>query len=102
MIKIGRVVTWVACVARVRHATRRRRCILWIAIAVGVFVIPHGALAQSYPERALRLVVPFAPGGSTDVLARVVGQRLAESLSQSVIVDNRPAGGGAVGSDLVA
>jgi tripartite-type tricarboxylate transporter receptor subunit TctC len=84
-------------------ALRWGRCILWIAIvAVGIFVIPHGALAQSYPERALRLVVPFAPGGSTDVLARIVGQRLAESLSQPVIVDNRPAGGGIVGSDLVA
>lgn len=78
------------------------RRILWIAIAVGSFVIPHGALAQGFPERALRLVVPFAPGGSTDVLARVVGQRLAESLNQPVIVDNRPAGGGAVGSELVA
>ena len=77
-------------------------CIPWIAIAFGSVAIPHGALAQSYPERALRLVVPFAPGGSTDVLARIVGQRLAESLNQSVIVDNRPAGGGTIGSDLVA
>ena len=65
-------------------------------------MVPHGVQAQSYPERALRLVVPFAPGGSTDVLARVVGQRLAESLNQPVIVDNRPAGGGTVGRDLVA
>ena len=71
-------------------------------MAAGSFVIPNGAPAQGFPERALRLVVPFAPGGSTDVLARVVGQRLAESLNQPVIVDNRPAGGGAVGSELVA
>ncbi len=69
---------------------------------MGCWAIAHGAPAQSYPERALRLVVPFAPGGSTDVLARIVGQRLAESLGQPVIVDNRPAGGGIVGSDLVA
>jgi tripartite-type tricarboxylate transporter receptor subunit TctC len=60
------------------------------------------AHAQSYPDRALRLVVPFAPGGSTDVLARIVGQRLSEAVGQPVIVDNRPAAGGTVGSDIVA
>jgi len=60
------------------------------------------ALAQAFPSRALRLVVPFAPGGSTDTLARIVGQRLTESLGQPVIVDNRAAAGGTVGSDLVA
>ncbi len=60
------------------------------------------ALAQSYPTRALRLVVPFAPGGSTDTLARIVGQRLSESMGQPVIVDNRAAAGGTVGSELVA
>lgn len=58
--------------------------------------------AADYPERALRLVVPFAPGGSTDVLARIVGQKLSESVGQPVIIDNRPAAGGTVGSDLVA
>jgi len=58
--------------------------------------------AQPYPSRAIRLVVPFAPGGSTDVLGRTVAQRLTESLGQPVIVDNRPAGGGTAGSDLVA
>jgi tripartite-type tricarboxylate transporter receptor subunit TctC len=73
-----------------------------IAIALGSSVVPHGALAQNYPDRGLRLVVPFAPGGSTDGLARIVGQRLGESLGQPVIVDNRPAGGGIVATDLVA
>ena len=60
------------------------------------------ALGQTYPTRAVRLVVPFAPGGSTDVLGRIIGQRLSESVGQPVIVDNRPAGGGTVGSDVVA
>ena len=60
------------------------------------------APAQQYPSRALRVVVPFAPGGSTDVLARIVGQRLSESFGQPVIIDNRPAAGGTVGTDLVA
>lgn len=60
------------------------------------------ASAADYPDRALRLVVPFAPGGSTDVLARIVGQKLSEAVGQPVIIDNRPAAGGTVGSDLVA
>ncbi len=66
-------------------------------------LLPTGAIAaQAYPERAIRLVVPFAPGGSTDTLARIVGQRLTESMGQVVIIDNRPSGGGTTGTDLVA
>ena len=64
--------------------------------------LSHAAMAQQYPVRALRMVVPFAPGGSTDTLARIVGQRLHETLGQPVVVDNRAAAGGTVGSDLVA
>jgi tripartite-type tricarboxylate transporter receptor subunit TctC len=60
------------------------------------------AAAQTYPNRAIRLVVPFAPGGSTDVLARIMGQRMTESMGQAVIIDNRPSAGGTTGSDLVA
>ncbi|RPI45554.1 MAG: tripartite tricarboxylate transporter substrate binding protein, partial [Betaproteobacteria bacterium] len=58
--------------------------------------------AQQFPARPLRLVVPFAPGGSTDVLARIVGQRLAENVNQPVVIDNRTGAGGTIGSDLVA
>lgn len=84
--------------------------ILRTALAICCFAISHAVVAQpastgsgqAYPARALRLVVPFAPGGSTDTLARIVGQRLTESFGQSVIVDNRAAAGGTVGSDLVA
>jgi tripartite-type tricarboxylate transporter receptor subunit TctC len=60
------------------------------------------AVAQTYPNRAIRLVVPFAPGGSTDTLARIMGQRMTESMAQPVIIDNRPSAGGTTGSDLVA
>jgi tripartite-type tricarboxylate transporter receptor subunit TctC len=64
--------------------------------------LPAMAGAQSYPSRALRFVVPFAPGGSTDTLARIVGARLTDVLGHPVVVDNRPAAGGIVGADLVA
>ncbi|HTD89697.1 MAG TPA: tripartite tricarboxylate transporter substrate-binding protein, partial [Burkholderiales bacterium] len=85
---------FLTCSAPIRSAA--------IVLAVFCFAAAHYAAAQPYPVRALRLVVPFAPGGSTDTLARFVGQRLTESLGQSVIVDNRPAAGGIVGTDLVA
>lgn len=66
----------------------------------------HGAQAQRvadhFPTRPIRFVVPFAPGGSLDTLARIAGARLYESMGQPVVVDNRPAAGGTVGTDLVA
>ena len=60
------------------------------------------ASAQSYPTKPIKIVVPFAAGGTTDLLARAVGAELQKSLGQSVIVDNRPGAGGNIGADLVA
>ena len=70
--------------------------------AIALALCASAVQAQQYPNRAIRLVVPFAPGGSTDVLARIVGQRMTESMGQAVIIDNRPSAGGTTGSDLVA
>lgn len=60
------------------------------------------AFAQSYPTRAIRIVVPFAPGGATDLLARMFAQRLQETYGQPAAVDNRPGAGGNIGAELVA
>ena len=60
------------------------------------------ASAQNYPARTVRLIAPFAPGGATDVLARLVAQKLSERWGQSIIVDNRPGAGGNIGAEHAA
>jgi len=60
------------------------------------------ALAQEYPVKPIRLVVPFGPGGTTDILARVIGDRLSERWRQQVLIDNRPGAGGNIAAELVA
>jgi tripartite-type tricarboxylate transporter receptor subunit TctC len=60
------------------------------------------ANAQAYPSRSIRLVVPYAPGSTTDTLGRVVGQKLTEALGQQVVIDNRAGAGGNIGTDIVA
>src|SRR5688500_18517998 len=59
-------------------------------------------VAQDYPVKPVRVVDPFSPGGSTDVLARIIGQKLTERLGQPFLVENRAGGGGHIGAELVA
>ena len=61
-----------------------------------------GALAQAFPNKPLRFIVPFAPAGSTDIFARLIGERLSSALGQPVVIENRAGNGGNIGADAVA
>lgn len=83
------------------HFPLARRALL--GAALGAFALPAAtAHAQAWPAQQIRLVVPFAPGGTTDLVARLVAQHLQERLGQPVVVENRPGAGATVGSAAVA
>ncbi|HET7764658.1 MAG TPA: tripartite tricarboxylate transporter substrate binding protein [Burkholderiales bacterium] len=71
-------------------------------LSVLVFALPLFVQAQSYPERPVRLVVPFPPGGSVDVVARALTPRLSERLGQQVVIENRSGASGIIGTEVVA
>ena len=79
----------------------RRR---FLHLAAGGAVLPAAsrvAFAQSYPSRPVRLIVPFGPGGGTDIVARLIGQWLSERLGQQFVIENRPGAGGNLGTEAV-
>ena len=77
-----------------------RRTVLAALLAACIGSAP--ALAQDYPAKSVRIIVPFAPGGSADVYGRFIAQRLQDAMGQSFVIDNRPGGGSVIGTDAVA
>jgi tripartite-type tricarboxylate transporter receptor subunit TctC len=73
-----------------------------IATAIGLAAGINGAAAQNYPNRAITLVIPFAPGGSTSIVGRGIADKISELLGEKVVVDNRPGAGGTIGTKAVA
>ncbi|MEN3295099.1 MAG: hypothetical protein V7642_4352 [Burkholderiales bacterium] len=84
-------------------ASNRRRASLYTVLFGALMSMAAGAaVAQGYPEKTVRLVVPFPPGGPTDTAARIIGQKMSEGLKQAVIVENRPGASGMLGAETVA
>jgi tripartite-type tricarboxylate transporter receptor subunit TctC len=84
---------------RERRATRRIPNVICTAV---LLVATTGAFAQAYPQRPVRIIVPYPPGSGTDIVARILGQRIGENWGQTMIVENRPGAGAIVGVDAVA
>lgn len=81
--------------------TVRSHCVIG-AVIVALASVTTSLYAQTYPNKPIRFVVPYSAGGTSDIIARIIGQRLSERMGQQVVIDNRPGAGGNLGSDLVA
>jgi tripartite-type tricarboxylate transporter receptor subunit TctC len=73
-----------------------------LAVVLSLLLAPNAASAQDFPNKQIRLIVPFPPGGPNDIIARVVGQRMSEIFKQPIVIDNRGGQGGVLGTDVVA
>src|SRR5512141_451647 len=87
-----------------RPATEERQSVTYLRTTALMLMLTlaMGVSAQDYPLKPMRFVVPYAPGGNTDILSRLIGQKLNEAWKQQVIIDNRPGAAGTIGAEIVA
>jgi tripartite-type tricarboxylate transporter receptor subunit TctC len=90
-----------AAYCRVSALEERMSACLRIALTL-LLLAAFQAMAQDYPSKPVRLIVPYAPGGSSDVIARIVGQKLSDAMGQTFVVENRAGAGSMIGTDLAA
>ena len=84
---------------------QNRRLSLTASALAAIVLVANPVLAQTaapFPSKPIRVIVPFAAGGGTDVLARVLGEKMGASLGQPIVVDNKPGAGGIIGTDAMA
>ena len=85
------------------RATRRRaRPLVCVATLFAALICAASANAQEYPARPIRIIVTFPPGGGTDIVARMIAQKLSDTLGVQLVVDNRGGAGGTIGTELIA
>ena len=82
--------------------TRTQRFLSASVMGIALCAMAFSAMAQSYPNRPIRLIVPYPPGGNTDVVSRLISAKMSQKLGQPVIVDNKPGGSTIIGTDLLA
>jgi tripartite-type tricarboxylate transporter receptor subunit TctC len=82
--------------------THARPGLAALFVALAALALPGAAFAQSWPNKPIKIIVPYPPGGTSDILARSVGQKLTETLGQVVVVENKPGATGNIGADFVA
>jgi tripartite-type tricarboxylate transporter receptor subunit TctC len=86
----------------IRYSRGPQAALCLVALLAGLSVVGQAQAQSTYPQKPVRLIVPFAPGGASDILARTLGQKLSETTGQSFVIENKPGAGGTLGAELVA
>jgi tripartite-type tricarboxylate transporter receptor subunit TctC len=86
----------------IRYSRGPQVALCLVALLAGLSVVSQAQAQSTYPQKPVRLIVPFAPGGASDILARTLGQKLSETTGQSFVIENKPGAGGTLGAELVA